>query len=229
MIQKWLSSDSGRLTPHSRLSLTLDRSLESFRNHFWVTWDHSGVGPRESLLVRLGSLQLFSAALPMTSVFKGKQKGQTKRDRAKFPVFCRFSPIFAGFRFSWELQPLKTADFRRKPQILAETRLSHLVCPFNSALCVSVQLEGRPLLNTIVHTPQTSQEMRDPLPWNISKAQMGHQIGWLSTWQVLRVFKARHFGTSLLWYLFGCLFSSTQRDIRTDEFQNGKFPELWFT
>ena len=27
-------------------------------------------------------------------------------------------------------KPQETADFRRKPQNFAETRLSHLVCPF---------------------------------------------------------------------------------------------------
>ena len=54
--------------------------------------------------------------------------------------FRRFSLIFTDFRFSCELQHFggadfrrklqKTGDFRRKPQIFAETRLSHLVCPF---------------------------------------------------------------------------------------------------
>ena len=53
----------------------------------------------------------------------------------------RFSLIFADFRRnSLELQhfggadfcrkPQETAENRRKPQIFAETRLSHLVCPF---------------------------------------------------------------------------------------------------
>ena len=62
-----------------------------------------------------------------------------KRDKlkgtngAEFAVFRRFSLIFADFRFSWELQLFRGADFRRKPQepqIFAGNRRSHLVCPF---------------------------------------------------------------------------------------------------
>ena len=41
------------------------------------------------------------------------------------------------------------------------------------------------------------------------------------------MFKARHFGTRLFLYPFGCLFNSTQRGIKTDGFQNDKFSELW--
>ena len=37
-------------------------------------------------------------------------------------------------------------------------------------------------------------------------------------------FKTRHFGTRLFWYLFGCLFNSTQSDIQTDGFQMASFP-----
>ena len=50
---------------------------------------------------------------------------------ADFAVFRRFSLTFADFRFSWELQHFGGADFRRKPQIFAETRLSHLVFNFS--------------------------------------------------------------------------------------------------
>ena len=55
----------------------------------------------------------------------------------------QFFADFADFRFSWELQHFVGTDFRRKaqetaefpenrrkPQNFAETRLSHLVCPF---------------------------------------------------------------------------------------------------
>ena len=38
--------------------------------------------------------------------------------------------------------------------------------------------------------------------------------------------KTRHFGTRLFRYPFGCLFSSAQRGIITDGFQNGKFLSL---
>ena len=34
--------------------------------------------------------------------------------------------------------------------------------------------------------------------------------------------KTRHFGTRLLWYPFGCLFSGSKRGIKTDGYQNGK-------
>ena len=47
-----------------------------------------------------------------------------------FADFCRFS-LFPGII---AFQRQKTAGNRRKPQIFAETSLSHLVCPFNSAL-----------------------------------------------------------------------------------------------
>ena len=53
----------------------------------------------------------------------------TWTNRAEFAVFRRFLQIF---RLSWELQHFGGADFRRKPQPqnFAETRLSHLACPF---------------------------------------------------------------------------------------------------
>ena len=38
--------------------------------------------------------------------------------------------------------------------------------------------------------------------------------------------KLRHFVTPPLCYLFGCLFSSTQKGINTDGFQNGEFFEF---
>ena len=54
--------------------------------------------------------------------------------RAEFAAFRRFSLIFADFRFSWGIYSTSGAQIfaenRRKPQIFAETRLSHLVCPF---------------------------------------------------------------------------------------------------
>ena len=40
--------------------------------------------------------------------------GQTDLNSQFFAVFCRFSLIFADFRFSWELQHFGGADFRSK-------------------------------------------------------------------------------------------------------------------
>ena len=54
-------------------------------------------------------------------------------NRAEFVVFRRFSLIFADFRFFLGITAFRRCRFfaenRRKPQIFAETRLSHLVCP----------------------------------------------------------------------------------------------------
>ena len=45
--------------------------------------------------------------------------GQTERNSQ---FFSQISPIFADFRFSWELQHFGGADFRRKPQETADFR-----------------------------------------------------------------------------------------------------------
>ena len=36
-----------------------------------------------------------------------------------------------------------------------------------------------------------------------------------------------HFGARCFWYPVGCLFSSNQRGIKTDGFQNGKLSKIW--
>ena len=41
------------------------------------------------------------------------------------------------------------------------------------------------------------------------------------------IFRTAHFGARLFWYLSGCLFSSTQRGIKRDRFQNVKFSEFF--
>ena len=65
-----------------------------------------------------------------------------KRDKlkgtngAQSAVFRRFSLIFANFRFSWELQHLGSADFRRKLQETADFRRfsQKLLVPFSLSL-----------------------------------------------------------------------------------------------
>ena len=64
------------------------------------------------------------------------ESGGTKRDKRS--QIHSFSLIFADFRLFLQIFAFpgnsrfsqKTADVRRKPQIFAETGLSHLVCPF---------------------------------------------------------------------------------------------------
>ena len=90
-------------------------------------------------------------------LYQGKIQGTNyKGQREPNSQFLRRSSLIsADFRFSWELQHFGGANFRtklqepqivtenrRKPQISAETRLSHLVCPFNSALLYSVDGQG---------------------------------------------------------------------------------------
>ena len=68
-------------------------------------------------------------------------KGRNRTRIAHFADFCRFSLIFGSLCKSRDLgaadlrrKPQETADFRRKsqrkPQIFAETGLSHLLSPF---------------------------------------------------------------------------------------------------
>ena len=40
------------------------------------------------------------------------------------------------------------------------------------------------------------------------------------------ILKTRHFGTRLFWYPLGRPFSSTQRGVKTDGFQNGRCSEF---
>ena len=99
-------------------------------------------------------LRTSTASTPRTSLFISadcKRSRGTKRNKlngtngAKFAVFRRFSLIFADFRFSWELQhlggadfrrkPQETAEFRRKPQETAEFRRNPFV-PFSSSLLI---------------------------------------------------------------------------------------------
>ena len=63
---------------------------------------------------------------------KRNEKGQTKwdkRSRIRSFFFCRFLQIFADSAFLCELQHFRRRRFfaenRRKPQIFAETGLSH--------------------------------------------------------------------------------------------------------
>ena len=76
-------------------------------------------------------------------ILKGKYKRQTQRDKRSqirsssqmFADFCRFSKMPANYSI-FEVQIFAEshrkpfAESCRKPQIFAETRLSHLVCPF---------------------------------------------------------------------------------------------------
>ena len=73
----------------------------------------------------LGGVSQVNAALSDIVRYRGdKLKGT---NGAKFAVFRRFSLIPGNYSIS-EAQIV--AENRRKPQIFAETGLSHVVCPF---------------------------------------------------------------------------------------------------
>ena len=57
----------------------------------------------------------------------------------------------------------------------------------------------------------------------LSTTQRGITTDGVSTWQVFRFLKTRHFGTRLFWYPFGCLVCRDLKVLKTDGVSKSKF------
>ena len=91
------------------------------------------IDPTSAIRTRLRTPFLRTPFLRLLS--RGNKRDKLKgTNGAEFAVFRRFSLMIADFRFSWELQHFRGADFRRKPQQTADFRRNPFVpfpdCPF---------------------------------------------------------------------------------------------------